>query len=182
MALPDISLFYAIHALSGHGVAGDFLIVFFGEYFIYIVFIVFVCVAYLAYRKQKSIAALSPYLGAVIAAGVAYGIADVIRFFYHRPRPFVTLPISHLLADTAYSFPSAHTIVLFALATAVYFFNKKFSYFIFAAGFVIGVARVAGGVHYPSDILGGIILGIATVGVLYWLYSKLRFRRIRRCA
>jgi undecaprenyl-diphosphatase len=166
----DTSLFFAIHSLAGRGIVGDFIIVFFGEYFIYLVFIIFICVAYLAYKKQKNIAILKPYLGAVIAAGVAYGIANAIRFFYHHLRPFITFSIPHLLTDTAYSFPSVHTIVLFALATATYFFNKKLSYFIFAAGFVVGFARIAGGVHYPSDIVGGIVLGIATSYILYWLY------------
>ena len=169
----DTSLFFAIHSLAGHGVAGDFSIIFFGEYFIYIVFIIFAYAAWCAYKKQKNIAALRPYAGAVIAAGVAYSIANAIRIFYHHLRPFVALPISHLLTDTSYSFPSVHTIVLFALATAVYFFNKKLSYVIFVAGLFVGIARIAGGVHYPSDILGGIVLGIATSSILYWLYRRI---------
>ena len=114
---------------------------------------------------------LRPYVGALITSGVAYGVVQIVRLFYHRLRPFVAFHIPHLLTDTAYSFPSAHTAVLFALATATYFFNKKLSYVIFAAGVVVGVARIMGGVHYPTDILGGIILGIATSGILYWLYK-----------
>jgi undecaprenyl-diphosphatase len=179
----DTSLFFAIHSLAGRGIIGDFLIIFFGKYFIYVVFALFAYAAYRAHRKQKSTAAFRPYFGALIAASVAYGVANAIRFFYHHPRPFITFPISHLLTDASYSFPSVHTIVLFSLAMATYFFNKRFSYFIFAAGIVVGVARVAGGVHYPSDILGGIVLGIATSSILHWLYTKTRFsRRSRRYA
>lgn len=167
----DISLFFAIHSFAGRGIWSDFLIVFFGQYFIFIVFIIFLYAAYLAYKKRKNIAALRSYIGALVASVVAYGVVDIVRLFYHHPRPFIAFNIPHLLTDNAYSFPSAHTAVLFALATATYFFNKKLSYFIFATGFVVGIARVAGGVHYPSDILGGIIFGMATSGILYWLYK-----------
>jgi undecaprenyl-diphosphatase len=149
----------------------DFLIVFFGQYFIFIVFIIFIWIAYRAYKKRKNVAALRPYVGALIASFVAYGVVDIVRLFYHHVRPFIAFTIPHLLTDSAYSFPSAHTAVLFALATATYFFNKKFAYFIFVAGLIVGIARVAGGVHYPSDILGGMIFGIATSGILYWLYT-----------
>jgi undecaprenyl-diphosphatase len=167
----NTSLFFTIYSLAGRGIIGDSLIVFFGTYFIYIVLIVFVCAAYLAYKKRRNIIALRPYIGALAASVVSYGVVDIVRLFYHHARPFVAFNIPHLLTDSAYSFPSAHTTVLFALATVTYFFNKKLSYFIFAAGIIVGIARIAGGVHYPSDILGGMIFGIATSGILYWLYK-----------
>lgn len=173
LAALDTSLFYALHALSGRGIAGDFLIVFFGKYFIYLVFAIFALLACRAYRQRKSNAAVRPYLGAFAAALIArYGVTAAIRYFYHRPRPFIALSTSHLLTETSYSFPSGHTIVMFSLATATYFFNKKLSYVLFAAGLVIGIARVAGGVHYPSDIAGGIVLGIVVSSALCWTYRR----------
>jgi len=148
----------------------DFLIVFFGEYFMYVVLAIFVFVAYRSYKKTKNGGALKPYFWAIIAAIVArYAVTPAIRFFYHHLRPFVALSTSHILTDTAYSFPSGHTIIMFALAGATYFFNKKFSYFLAATGLVIGIARIAGGVHYPSDIIGGIVLGIAIGAVVHLL-------------
>jgi undecaprenyl-diphosphatase len=65
---------------------------------------------------------------------------------------------------------------MFALATATYYFNKKLAYFLFASGLVIGLARVAGGVHYPSDVLGGIFLGILTVFIINFVLKRSRFR------
>ena len=169
----DTSLFFAIHSLAGHGMVGDFFIVFFGEYFIYLVLTIFVLAACRSYKKEKNITTLKPYLGAILAAFIArYGVTEAIRFFYHHPRPFITFPMAHLMTETAYSFPSGHTIVMFSLATATYFFDKRFSYFLFAAGLVIGIARIAGGVHYPSDIVGGIVLGIATSWILYRVYIR----------
>jgi membrane-associated phospholipid phosphatase len=50
--------------------------------------------------------------------------------------------------------------------------NKKLAYCIYALGVIIGLARVAGGVHYPSDIVGGAVLGICTgyIVVKAWKY------------
>jgi undecaprenyl-diphosphatase len=105
----------------------------------------------------------------VSAIVARFGLASLIRLFYHRPRPFLALSLPHLITDNASSFPSGHTIFLFALATATYFFNKKLSFFLCISGAVIGLARVAGGVHYPSDILGGAMLGALTGVIVYKL-------------
>jgi undecaprenyl-diphosphatase len=174
MATIDNFFFFAIYKLSGISRWIDSVIIFFGEYFLYIAILVF---AYFIYRtyKQGKIKLLRFYLLAIFSALVArFGVASIIRFFYHRPRPFVALFLSqHLINDTAYSFPSGHAIFIFALATVTYFFNKKLAYFLYISGLLIGLARIAGGVHYPSDILGGIALGIV-VGVI----SNLLFRKV----
>ncbi|MEK7178114.1 MAG: phosphatase PAP2 family protein, partial [Patescibacteria group bacterium] len=168
----DQSFFLAFYNFAGHGSAGDFLIVFFGKYFLYVALFVFAYFAYQSWRKGN-IPKLYPYAIAILSAIIArFGIASFIRFFYHRPRPFLALGLPHLITDNAYSFPSGHTIFLFALATATYFFNKKLAYFLYFSGAVIGFARVAGGVHYPSDILGGAVLGALTGFVVYKSWEK----------
>ena len=114
-----------------------------------------------------------PYFVAILSASVArFGVGSLIRFFYHHPRPFITLSLAHLINDNTYSFPSGHTIFMFGLATATYFFNKKLAYFLYASGLVIGLARIVGGIHYPSDILGGIMLGILIGFIVYKLWKR----------
>ncbi len=49
-----------------------------------------------------------------------------------------------------------------ALAVALFFHHKKTGYLFMLFAVIIGIARIAGGVHFPIDILGGIVLG-ATV-------------------
>ena len=160
----DLSLFFAVHSLAGMSGWGDTLIIFFAEWYLYIALAVFVFVAWREYRGGVS---LYTYVGALAAALVArFGLAEVIRHFYHHDRPYVAIAgLSHLLTDNAYSFPSGHTIFLFALGAAAHFFNKKLAYFLYASGLLIGLARVAAGVHYPSDILGGIVLEIGRAHV-----------------
>lgn len=167
----DLSLFYALHSLAGLSIWGDALIVFFARWYFYIVLAVFVYAAWQGYRGIAS--NLYNYAVALIAALIArFGVAEIIRYFYHHDRPYVAIAgLPHLLTDNAYSFPSGHTIFLFALGAVSHFFNKKLAYFLYVSGLVIGLARVAAGVHYPSDIVGGIIIGAAT-GVCVYLLAE----------
>lgn len=163
----DLSVFYAIHSIAGVSPALDAVILFFAKWHLYVVLGVF---AYVGWSNYHRTASIYPYITALLAGVIARGgLTELIRYFYHHDRPFVALNISHLLTDDAYSFPSGHTIFLFALGAATYFFNKKLAYFIFASGLVIGLARVAAGVHYPSDILGGAVLGIFVGVCVYQL-------------
>ena len=168
----DASIFYGLHSLAGHSKTVDFLIVFFGEYFIYIVLLVFIFFIYQSWRKGN-ITDSYPYAVSIFSAIIArFGVASLIRFFYHRPRPFLALSLPHLISDSAYSFPSGHTIFLFALGASTHFFNKKLAYFLYISGLVVGLARVSGGVHYPSDILGGAVIGTALGFIVYKIWNR----------
>ena len=170
----DQSLFFSLYNLAGHGKVWDFLIVFFGVYFIYVALIVFLFVAYQDWKKRRA-RGMRDFAIAISSALIArFGIVSLIHIFYHRPRPFLALGISHLISNSTYSFPSGHTTFLFALSTATYFFHKKMAYFLFASGVIVGLARVASGVHYPSDILGGVLLGIIAGFVVYRLCRQKR--------
>lgn len=161
----DISLFHLINSAIGRSVLFDGIILFFAIYFIVVALAVF-CVAAIRSRARDSKSILL-YVVAMFSAFFArFGVASGIRFFYHRPRPFLALDAPHLFTDSAFAFPSGHTIFLFALAAATYSFNKKLGLGIGISGILVGVARVAAGVHYPSDILGGAVLGIIVGAVL----------------
>ena len=81
-----------------------------------------------------------------------------------RPRPYLVIdglhPIVPLLSD--FSFPSGHASSSFAFVTAVYLseLNKKWAAIVFVIALMISFSRLYVGVHYPTDVLGGVILGI----------------------
>lgn len=162
MASFDQSLFYAIHSFAGRSALLDWAIVLVGDYLIYGVVLAVACLAAYAWikgrRRQSTVYILSLVAGLVARFVVASGI----RLIYARARPFDALGVSHILNDSAYSFPSGHTIFMFALATVVYRHNKAFGWCLAAIALFIGLARIAGGVHYPSDIAGGVVLGVLT--------------------
>ena len=88
-------------------------------------------------------------------------ITDLIRFFYSRPRPFETMDIYQLVAhDGGSSFPSGHAAFFFALAVTIFFYNRRWGIWYFIWAMVIGFARIFAGVHWPADIIGGIIVGV----------------------
>lgn len=155
----DTQLFYLLNGLVGQSPLLDSLIVFFASYLAYIVVALFlVFVFFSAYSKYEK---LEIFVAAATSSIIArFGITEVIRAFYHRPRPFLDLPVQQLLTSTEWSFPSGHATFFFAIATALYLYNKKWGMVFFVGAILITVSRVVAGIHYPSDILGGALIGI----------------------
>ena len=82
-----------------------------------------------------------------------------------RPRPFdisnTVLPRKSLLIapPSDYSFPSGHTLASFEAATALYKDHTVYGFAAFVLAILIAFSRIYLQVHYPSDVLGGAILG-----------------------
>ncbi len=99
--------------------------------------------------------------GAEIAA---YGIRSVFKYTLRRERPYVALRNVHVgRLETAdpYSFPSGHTTGAFALATMLTLRYPKPQVYVplFLWAGVVGYGRMYFGLHYPSDVLGGAVIG-----------------------
>ena len=111
----------------------------------------------------------------VISGGIArFGVNEIVHLFYHRSRPFITYRLHPLLFDNGWSFPSGHASFFFATATVIYLYNKKWGIGFFIATLVATISRVAAGLHYPSDILGGMIIGILTAYGVFQLAARTR--------
>ena len=119
----------------------------------------------------------------IIALGFVFIIGDQgLKPHVARLRPFVDFPEVHLVAPppaaTTYSFPSGHSFGSFAAATALYLGlsnicpTKRFWGVIALIGAcVVAFARVYLFVHYPTDVLTGLVLGII-VGCIAWKIAK----------
>jgi undecaprenyl-diphosphatase len=163
----DTQLFYLLNNLAGQSPFFDRIIVFFASCLPYILVTLFLVLLFFSqYSKQEK---WQIFLVVSISSLIArLGITELIRFFYHRPRPFLVLPVHQLLADTSWSFPSGHATFFFAMATAVFLYNRKVGIVFFAAVILITVSRVITGIHYPSDIVGGAIIGIAVAYTTFY--------------
>ena len=102
------------------------------------------------------------------------GINTIAKNIVKRPRPFANGEITAIRQETAtgYSFPSGHSQNIATLGT---YFSERIRkvWFIVAASILIllvGFSRMYLGVHYPSDVIVGIILGVSVTigfGILY---------------
>lgn len=167
----DTQLFYLLNNLAGQSPFLDGTIVFFASYLAYIliaIFFLFLLVIEHSNREKIRI-----FLITLVSALVArFGITELIRFFYHRPRPFTDLTVNQLLTSNEWSFPSGHATFFFALSTAVYLYNKKWGTGFFIATIFMTMGRVIAGIHYPSDILGGAIIGIAVAYAVFYFIRR----------
>lgn len=171
MAL-DASLFQFLNAFVGQSPALDGTIVFFASSLAYVLVAVFLGFLFFSqYPRRKKI---EIFLVALVSSVIARaGVTELIRFFYHRPRPFLTLPTHQLLTDSAWSFPSGHATFFFALAMAVYLYDKRWGRGFLVAAALMTLARVIAGVHYVSDIIAGAIIGVGTTYFVVFLARRL---------
>jgi undecaprenyl-diphosphatase len=105
-------------------------------------------------RNQRAI------LRAVIALSVANIVLKLCNLIYFRPRPFVDHEVNLLFyRPTDSSFPSNPATVGFSLATAIWLHNRRLGALLLVLATLFGLSRIYCGVHYPSDIIAGALLG-----------------------
>jgi len=105
-------------------------------------------------------------LAAALAVVVAGLSALALGAFIERPRPFVAMPLSPLFPHAANSsFPSDHTLLGVAMAGPLLWYVPRVGVWLVLWALVVGLARVVGGVHYLSDVLGSAALATMPVAV-----------------
>lgn len=115
-----------------------------------------------------------------IKSGISIGFAALVtaglKISIHRLRPDIKYPGEFVQRTHAgrYSFPSGHTTSAFAMATALSLSYQKWYVAVPAylyAG-MVGYSRMRLGVHFPSDVLGGIVVGMGS-GLLVWQLDRM---------
>jgi undecaprenyl-diphosphatase len=164
----DYNLYKAINGLSGGSVSDAVFKFFAGD--MVAVLIVLVALTFLipwgSHRTERR-------KGAVLStasAGLALLINQPIAHLVDRTRPFLAHPAhAHLLISQSHdpSFPSDHATGAFALAFGIWIYDRTIGAFILVLAAIVGFARVYVGTHYPGDVLGGALIGIAVAAGLY---------------
>lgn len=164
----DLIIFNFVTQFAGKWAWLDYFGIFCADYLGYILLFVLAILLLINLKKYWKMVAES----LIAAVFTRFVLAEIIRRIWFRSRPFVSQNFIPLIiqSPTEASFPSGHATFYFALATIVYFYNKKLGILFFVASFFIAVARVFVGVHWPSDILAGAFLGILTGYILNWLF------------
>ena len=137
-----------------------------GFSFLCLIFIVIILYAHISKRNTLKKVAIITFVAILFSGAIAY----VLKHLVHEQRPFMLLDNVRLLIveDDLNSFPSGHTTCTVAAVTTLILNMKELSqkYYkiidvvlvVFAV--IIGFSRMYIGVHYPGDILAGIIVGL----------------------
>ncbi|MFF8032732.1 MULTISPECIES: phosphatase PAP2 family protein [unclassified Streptomyces] len=169
---PDVDLLYDINGLAKDAPPWfDRIMEFVGEYGLLFAMVLLVLWCWWTVRRRggedaaPSVAAL---VWAPLAAGVAVLVNVPIRGFVERPRPFNDHQGLEVLVQgkTDYSFVSDHATITMALAVGLFVANRRFGLVGLGIALLEGFCRVYMGVHYPTDVVGGLALGTAVALLL----------------
>ncbi len=174
----DNFLFASIYSLAHKSVFLDTVIILFARWWEIVVLSVFLIFLWSRKRNQQELRSRAKTAALALTSAVVarFGFVGLIRYLWPRSRPFIDKGLNALIEQNPLeaSFPSGHAT--FFMALAVYLLlagHKKLGWFLFVSAVLIGWARVAAGVHWPSDILAGWALG----AVISWLVYKVAHKK-----
>jgi membrane-associated phospholipid phosphatase len=125
-------------------------------------------------RSSNDLRSMALVIWTVPASLIALELAQIIGGAINRARPYAVMPASHVLIahTTDFSFPSDHATAAGAIAIGLVFAAVSrrahlLAWITVAAAVLISFSRLYCGVHYPGDVVGGLLLGgiVAAIGV-----------------
>ncbi len=172
------NIFYFFYNLAHRSELGDAMVIFLANFLPYAV--VFLAILFLIFKnaplggltakpgfRQK----IRDFFLVFLSAFSAWFLVHVLKLVFQAERPFDFFGVTPLFYESGYAFPSGHAVFFSALAVALYFYNKKVGYVFGIFALIIGVARIAAGVHFPIDILTGLALGALVSIVVRHFYN-----------
>ncbi|CAG9622441.1 phosphatase PAP2 family protein [Sutcliffiella rhizosphaerae] len=110
-------------------------------------------------------------IASLIALTLSHIPVALAKKFYPRKRPYLALDkirvTSNPLKD--HSFPSGHTTAIFSVITPLILSFPVLAFILIPLALLVGISRIYLGLHYPSDVAAGMILGSGT-GVLTFIF------------
>lgn len=137
-----------------------------------ILFII-IAIVFMMFRRTRKLGICM--FGAIACGAIITNF--VLKDLIARPRPFIAnetykfwWEAAGAVLEDGFSFPSGHATATMAAMTAVFLCcNKKYSWIGFIFVILMGMARNYLMVHYPSDILGGVVAGLVGAVISYYI-------------
>src|SRR3990172_2839318 len=133
----DLAVFNFLHAFAGQSAVMNGLIIFFGKYLAYLLVLLAVILLWQEKSWRHRFYKLSLLaLAVIVSRGI---IAEAIQFLFFRARPFVELNFIPVFNHgNVASFPSGHASAFFALAFAIFLFDRKWGSIFLTCAFLLG--------------------------------------------
>jgi undecaprenyl-diphosphatase len=172
----DWSIVNCLSTLANEYTWGMLWVVFGAEVLIAVPFLAL----YFLWRRPEPASAHHGNQKAVVMAIMALFLAlagkTLLSFIFFRERPFITHPelIALPLRVDPASFPSGHTLIAAAIGISLWQSKVPAGKWLTLLALVIGLFRVAAGVHYPTDVIGSFFLAAAASWYAHREASSLR--------
>ena len=116
-------------------------------------------------------------MGVAVLLGLLFGLLCgnlALKNIVARVRPCAasTAPTLLIPYPSEYSFPSGHTLSSFIAASCIFAYNKKFGTWAYVLASLIAFSRLYLYVHFPTDIMGGIVLAFPLALFAVWISKK----------
>lgn len=124
--------------------------------------IIIAAILFYLYHHHDKRRGAKEILVVLLSAVLAWIAARLVKTYFPAFRPELSVPgvvplFNHGIG--ADSFPSGHVTLLTGFAAAFWRYHKRLGQWLLAVALVVGFARVAAGLHFPIDVLGGLVLG-----------------------
>ena len=150
----------------------DTLIIF-GAQYLYLIAIAIFAIYFFRLPKERR---NRIFVFSLFDLPATYITAMIAGYFYNNPRPFVSEHITPLVSHAADNgFPSDHTLLVAALASILYCYNRTLGFVVFGIALLIGFSRALAGIHHWIDIAGSFAISIGVTAIVYQLSKKRLF-------
>jgi len=165
----DVSLLYFFNKTLSNPAFDKFFVLITDVKSWLLVYIIFWSLMFFKGDKKNKVAAVMILLLIVFSDQIS---SQIIKNLFARIRPCHIYQDLNLLLSckNSFSFPSSHAVNNFAAATYLSFFFKKYKKIFFITAVLIAISRVYLGLHYPSDIIAGALIG-ALLGYLFYILT-----------
>lgn len=164
------SAFQAIFAFAHQNFLLDYAGVFLARFLPYLLVFGFLVIVFRETGwRRRTLLFVEGVLAIILARGV---VTEIIRFAYPYPRPFLVFGFEALAKEGGWSFPSGHAAFFFGLAVIVWYTNRRWGWWFLVLSLINGIARIFAGVHWPLDIAGGILVGLASGLLVHHLLAR----------
>lgn len=166
----DLQVFLAIYSLTGRWQLLDQFMIFSARWLPYVM--IAAAVIWFLDGPRRNRFVLVAFGAALLARFV---IVSTIYAVYDVERPFEMLSaVVPLVASSGPAFPSGHAAFYTALAVGLFLHRRRPAIPFLTAAALVVFARVYTGVHWPSDVAGGALIGAGTAWLITWYVKKKR--------